>query len=119
MKDMGSSHDFGGFQNGPGEQSETFGVIGIITSGRTVEGIAVEIRRVFHKIEADATLNASGNYRRKAVLIVKRHGDAADDGGRIGKLGLAIAREVYADLMAEGGQRVRKSADHIGQTAGL
>src|SRR4051812_29572499 len=119
MKDMGSSHDFGGFQNGPGEQSETFGIVGIIAGGRTVESIAVEIRRVFHKIEADATLNASGNDRRKAVLIIERHGDAADDGGRIGKLGLAIAREVNADLMPESGQSARKGADHIGQTAGL
>ncbi len=58
-------------------------------------------------------------YRAKAILVVKRHGDAVDNGFRVVKFSLPIARKVDADLMSQAGQRARQSAHNVRQSAGL
>src|SRR5208337_4258255 len=57
------------------------------------------------------------HHRAEAIFVVVRNSDAADDGLRIGQLGLAIARKIYAHLMSESGQCTRQGSDHIGQAA--
>ena len=57
--------------------------------------------------------------RTEPITIIKRNGNAAHYGLRVGKLGLAITGKVEADLMTEAGHCAGKSANHIRQTAGL
>ncbi len=47
MKNMRGAQNFRGFQHGAGEQGKALGVVGIVSGGRTIEGITIEIRRIF------------------------------------------------------------------------
>ena len=53
------------------------------------------------------------------MLVVEGDGDAAHHRCRIGELGLAVAGQVHADLMAERRQGSRQGANHICQAAGF
>jgi len=115
MEDLRNSQNFGGFKDGAGKQCEALGIVGIVPGSSSVEGIAIEVWRIFDEIKFDVSLTGTGDHRGKAVFIIKRDGDTADDGGCVGELGLAIARKVDADLMSEGSQGSRQGANDIGQ----
>jgi hypothetical protein len=119
MKDMGSAQDFRGLQHGAREQGEAFGVIGIVPCGSSVQGVAVEIWRIFDKIETHTCLSSSGNDRGKTIFVVEWNGYATDDRGGIAKFGLPVTREIDSDLMPEGGESTGQSAHDVGQAAGL
>ena len=105
VKNLRHAENLRRFEHGAGEQSEAFGVIGIIAGGCAVERVAVEVRRIFDKIKSHAALAASGDNRGEAIFVIERDGDAADHSGGISELGLAIARQIDADLMPERGKR--------------
>ena len=103
VENIGNAEDFRGFQHGAGEQGETLGVIGIVSRGGTVKGIPVEVWGIFDKVEFDPTLAASAHDRGKPILVIEGDGDAANHGDGLGELGLAVAGQVNADLMAQSG----------------
>ncbi len=81
------------------EQRKALRIIGIISRGRAVQRVAIEILRALDKIKPHSGLASARHYRCKAVLVVERNGDATYHGSRIGEFGLLVTRQVHADLM--------------------
>ena len=52
-------------------------------------------------------------------MVVEGDGNAAYHSLRVRQLGLAVARKVDRDLVAQRGKRAGQGTDYIGQTAGL
>ncbi len=52
-------------------------------------------------------------------MIVKRDGDAADDGMGISQLGLAVAGKVNAYLVPEGNQGAGQGPHDVGESPGF
>src|SRR2546425_8125613 len=119
MKDLRDAENFGGLENGAGEKRKALGIIGIISCRRAIQTIPVEKFGIFHKIKANAGLGAATHDGSEPVLVVKGNGNAAHSGGRLGELGLAVARQIDRDLMSQRGQRPGQSAHHVGQSTGL
>ncbi len=119
VEDVGGAEDLGGLQHRAREQGEALGVVGIVARGRAVELLAVEERRIVDEVEFDAGVGAAVEHRAEAVLVVKGHGDAAQQGARTVEPGLAVLGKVNVHLVADGSQSRRQSAHHVGETAGL
>ncbi len=119
MKNVGDAQNFRSLEHGAREQSKALGVVGIVPGRRAVEGVAVEIWRILDEIKAHTALTASADHRGETILVVEGNGHAANHGRGFGQLGLAIARQVDADLMAQGSEGAGQGADHVGQPAGL
>ena len=113
------AQNFRGFEHGAGEQSEALGIVGIVAGRSAIEGIAIEVLRVLDEVESHAALAASAHDGGETVLVVEGDGDAANDRGGIGELGLAITRQVDADLMTQGSEGAGQGANDIGQSASL
>ena len=83
MKNIGDAQNFRGFEHSAGEQSKALSVIGIVPSGGTVEGVAIEVGRIFDEIKPHAALRAAADDGGKAVLVIEGNGYAANDRGGI------------------------------------
>ena len=118
-KICGTPKNLRGLEHGATEQRVALGVVGIISGGRAVERIAIEIWRILDKIRTHAALAGSRHDGSEAILVVERNRDAAHYRRRIGQLGLAVTRQIDADLMPERGQGAGQSANHVGQSASL
>jgi hypothetical protein len=94
------AENLGAFDRGAAKQREAFGVIGVVAGGGPVETLPVKVRRVIHEINPDTGDIAGGHDGAETILVVEGHGDAAHDSLRFGEFGLAIARQVDADLVA-------------------
>jgi hypothetical protein len=116
MKDVRYTENFGGFDYGSREKSIALGVVGIITSGGSIEGVTVKIRRVLNKVIANAGRRARSDYGTEPVFVIVRNSDAANHGLGIGEFGLAITRDINADLVSECGESAREGANNIGES---
>ena len=56
VKNIGDAQDFRGFEHSTGEQSKALGVVGIVSSGGSVERFAIEVGRIFDEIETSRRL---------------------------------------------------------------
>src|SRR5436305_10894139 len=119
MENLGDAKNLGCFEHGAGEKRIALGVVGKAAGWRAIERIAVEIGLIFDKVGPHAALADTGDDRCESILIVKGNGDAAHDRRWFGKLGLAVTRQVDADLMAQRGQGAGQRSDYVGQSAGL
>ena len=94
-------------------------VLRIVSCRSSIKRVAVEIWGIFDEVETHSALRSPAHDRRKAVLVIKRDSNAANDGHRISELGLAIAWQVDADLMTQSRQSPRQRTHHVGQAASL
>ena len=113
-KDIRHSQHFAGFNHGAGVQGKALGVVGIVAGRGAIKGVTVEVGRVVDKIEFQPTLRARFDDRAKTVLVGKRDGDAGENGCRLRKFGLLIARKKDADIVSERGQGLGQGANNVG-----
>src|SRR5580693_4870017 len=119
MKNIGNAQDLGSLEHGSREQCKPLGIIGIVSRGSSIQCLAVKIWRIVDEIKAHARVTAARDHGAEPVVIIKGNSNAADDRLRIGKLGLAIAGNIDADLVPGSDQSSRQSANHVGQSTGL
>ena len=96
-----------------GEQREALGIVGIVARGCSVKSVALEELGVVNKIEAHSGLASAGQYRCEPILVVEGNGDAAHHRGRISQLGLPVAGQINAHLMAQRRQGARQCSDYV------
>src|SRR5208282_1986064 len=115
VKHIGHTENLGGFQNGAAEQGEALSVVVIVAQRRTVERIAVEVRRVVNEIELHSSAHAAVEHRTKTITVVKGDGNAGDHLARVVELGLFVTGKIDSDLVAQVGECGWQGAYDIGQ----
>src|SRR5208283_3483826 len=119
MEDIGYAEDLRRLQYCAAEQGETLGIVVIVTQRSTVEGFAIEIRRVVNEIELHSRAYAAVKYRTEAVPVIEWDRDAGDDFARILQLGLFVTRKKDGDLVPQISERERQGTDDVCQPASL
>src|SRR5208283_4675678 len=119
MEDIGYAEDLRRLQYCAAEQGETLSIVVIVAQRSTVEGFAIEIRRVVNEIELHSSAYAAVEHRTEAVPVIEGDRDTGDDFARILEPGLFVTWKKDGDLMTQMSESERQRADDICQPASL